>query len=102
MTMRSHYLQRRNKVMQWLGELPDAELVCPDAGMFMMMRVSQYGLKSADFVSRLYHEHAVSVLDAEAFGSAGEGFVRLSFAPSVAQLEDGCQRICRFVASLRG
>jgi len=54
---------------------------------------------SLDFALRLVSEHGVAVAPGSAFGSGGEGHVRLCFAQSPARLE---RALGRLVVALGG
>ena len=101
LAMRDIYCERRDRIMELLSGIKGLKLIKPAAGMFMLADVSAFGLDSGTFMERLYHETGVSILDARAFGDAGSGFVRISFAPAMQVLEEGCRRIARFVETLR-
>jgi aminotransferase len=49
---------------------------------------------------RLLHEHKVAVVPGEAFGEAGRGFVRCSYATALPKIEEALRRIRTFVESL--
>ena len=53
---------------------------------------------SADFTSRLLLEEHTVVTDGAAFGA--EGYLRISYATSMEQLQEGVTRIKRFVERL--
>ncbi|MFT5110932.1 MAG: octopine/nopaline transport system ATP-binding protein [Parasphingorhabdus sp.] len=97
--IRLAYRERRDKVMHWLEGIPGTSLLKPEGGMFLMMDISKFGLETLEFVSQLYQKEGVSVMDAGAFGKCGDGFIRISFAPALDQLESGCKRIRRFLSS---
>jgi arginine:pyruvate transaminase len=97
--MRDTYRKRRDLVLE---QLSNERLRCfkPEAGMFMLVDISQLGVNAHDFVRQLYEATGVSVLDAGAFGPSTAQFIRISFANSDARLTEACQRINRFVADL--
>jgi arginine:pyruvate transaminase len=95
------YRQRRDLLLRELGTIPELRLLKPDAGMFLMVDVRDTGLGTHEFVEQLYRQTGVSVLDATAFGASAEGFVRISYTTGEAELEEACQRIDRFIESLR-
>ena len=70
------------------------------AGTFPMADVTATGRTSREFARALYERAAVSVVAGDAFGAAGEGFVRISFASPERVLEEGCRRIVEFASSL--
>ncbi|GJL82676.1 MAG: arginine--pyruvate transaminase AruH [marine bacterium B5-7] len=98
--MRDAYSRRLDIAVRGLGKCESLRCLVPDAGMFMLVDVRQTGLDSGDFAIQLYENTGVSVLDARAFGESATGYVRLSFAASESQIEEGCRRIVAFVESL--
>ena len=53
-----------------------------------------------EFADRLLLEENVATLDGTAFGSYGEGYLRLSCANSMENLEKAVERIDRFVRKM--
>ena len=53
---------------------------------------------SAEFAERLLHEAHVALTAGEAFEAPG--FIRISYATSMARLEEGVRRIRAFIAGL--
>jgi aspartate/methionine/tyrosine aminotransferase len=100
--MRQVYRDRRDLMLAALAEAPDIQALQPEAGMFLMVDVRDTGIDSATFARRLLQEQGVSVLDANAFGRGGEGFVRLSYVCSEDQLARACRRIVAFCHALAG
>ncbi|MCZ6722425.1 MAG: aminotransferase class I/II-fold pyridoxal phosphate-dependent enzyme, partial [Gammaproteobacteria bacterium] len=99
--MRDIYWRRRDLLLEKLGAIAELNVFKPDAGMFLMVDVRGTGLQASEFVQQLYADTGVSVLDATAFGASAEGFVRVSYATDEDKLEQGCQRIVKFIDSLR-
>jgi aminotransferase len=77
--------------------LPTVE---PRGAFYAFPRISGTGLSSEAFSERLLFEQHVAVVPGDAFGAAGEGFVRASLATSYEQLEEALVRIERFVSGL--
>ncbi|MFT5505493.1 MAG: arginine:pyruvate transaminase [Gammaproteobacteria bacterium] len=98
--MRSIYRKRRDNLFDQLNRINGLRPLLPDAGMFLMLDVRDTGLSATEFVSQLYQQQAVSVLDATAFGSSAAGYVRISFGIDDKELNRACERIANFVSSL--
>jgi arginine:pyruvate transaminase len=98
--MRERYRQRRDYLYAAFSEIPGLEPLLPDAGMFMMVDVRGSGRGASEFVHELYRATGVSVLDATAFGASAEGYVRVSYTVTEAELEEACARIRGFMESL--
>jgi len=100
--MREIYHRRRDYLFDEFSAMPGLQPLLPDAGMFMMVNVLGTGMHSGEFVRTLYAETGVSVLDATAFGASAEGYVRISYTVSDAELEEACRRIKAFVENIDG
>ncbi|MCK9797711.1 aminotransferase class I/II-fold pyridoxal phosphate-dependent enzyme [Pseudomonas sp. MAFF 302030] len=94
------YRRRRDLVVAGLKQVALLDCREPEAGMFMLVDVRRTGLSSMDFAWQLFRATGVSVLDAQAFGSSAQGFVRISFTVADEVLKDACQRIAAFVEGL--
>jgi len=99
--MREIYKRRRDLLFEQLVPIAELKVFKPDAGMFLMVDIRGTGLGTMEFVQQLYAATGVSVLDATAFGASAEGFVRMSYATSEDVLHEACQRIGKFIKSLR-
>ena len=54
-------------------------------------------MKSEEFCQKLLEEERVAVVPGNAFGESGEGFIRCSYAYSVASIAKALERIETFV-----
>lgn len=98
--MRESYNQRRRYLLKKMEELG---LPCfePFGAFYIFPNISQFGLSSEEFATRLVQEERVAVVPGTAFGESGEGFVRISYAYSLESLKKALERIERFVERLR-
>ena len=98
--MRDSYNQRRRFLM---AELKRLGIPCfePFGAFYIFPNISQFGLSSEEFATRLIREHKVAVVPGSAFGQSGEGFVRVSYAYSIEELKHAFERIERFITELR-
>ncbi|MND52279.1 Arginine--pyruvate transaminase AruH [compost metagenome] len=99
--MRELYRRRRDLVLDALDGCAPLKVLKPQAGMFVLLDVRGSGLSSLDFAWQLFRATGVAVLDAEAFGPAAAGFVRLSYTLGEEQLLEACARIRRFASGLK-
>ncbi|WP_370543841.1 pyridoxal phosphate-dependent aminotransferase [Granulicatella sp. 19428wC4_WM01] len=98
-TMRLSYNQRRRFL---LNKLKQMNLHCfePRGAFYLFVNIQQFGMSSEEFCERLLHAEHLAIVPGSAFGQAGEGFVRISYAYSLEQLKEAMQRLERFVKSL--
>jgi aminotransferase len=97
--MRKSYRQRRNYIVESLNEMG---LYCPkpEGAFYTFPSVASTGLSSEVFAKRLLQTEKVVVVPGNAFGDCGEGYVRCSYATSMAQLQEAMTRMKRFVESV--
>jgi len=87
---------RRERFVAGLQDVPNIRAFAPQAGMFLLVDVSDTGLSGFEFMRALYERRKVSVLDGAAFGQQTAHFVRICFATEEATIDAACQRIRQF------
>jgi aspartate/methionine/tyrosine aminotransferase len=87
---------RRDRLLAGLRGIEGIRPTVPEAGMFMLVDVSDTGMTAAEFARALYQRERVSVMDGAAFGKRTSRFVRICFATEEATIEEACARIRRF------
>ncbi|WP_309272514.1 aminotransferase class I/II-fold pyridoxal phosphate-dependent enzyme [Paenibacillus sp.] len=94
------YNQRRRLVVQGFHEIG---LKChePKGAFYAFPSIASTGLSSDEFAQRLLLEARVAAVPGTAFGAGGEGFLRCSYATSVAQLTEALDRIGQFLHKLK-
>ena len=99
--MVAEFRTRRDLVVRLLNDLPGVSCAPPPGAFYAFPRIEGTGLSSAQLADRLLEEAGVVTLPGTGFGAEGEGFLRLSYANSLAKLDEGLRRIAEFVASVR-
>ena len=97
--MRKDYDYRRRFL---LDKLRGAGLECfePKGAFYMFPSIKSTGLSSAEFCERFLVEEHVAAIPGTAFGAGGEGFVRMCYASSLANLSEAMDRLERFLNRL--
>jgi len=94
--IREKYRRQRDLVMDTLRTIPDLTLPTPMGGFYAFPKVE--GLEdSLAFAKELLRETRVGMAPGIAFGSAGEGYMRLCFAASEAVLLPALEGFRHFV-----
>ena len=100
--MLAEYTRRRAWLLDALKEIPGMKCSEPEGAFYAFPNVLGClgrDLKtSGDFAQRLLEDEHVVVTDGAGFGA--EGYVRISYATSMQQIEDGVKRIKRFAENL--
>lgn len=76
----------------WIDDELGMPYVRPQGAIYLMLSIEELGMDSLSVCSELL-SGGVATIPGSAFGSAGEGFIRLSFACEPAQLEAGLARL---------
>lgn len=97
--MREAYRSRRDYVYERLVQM-GMDIVKPEGAFYLFPSIQKYGLSSWEFATRLLEQERVAVVPGDAFSHYGEGYVRLSYAYSMDVLEEGCNRLEKFITSL--
>ena len=97
-TMLAEYTKRRAWLLNALTEIPGFKCSEPEGAFYAFPDIRgclKKDLKtSGDFAQRLLEEEHTVVTDGAGFGA--EGYIRISYATSMAQIQEGIQRIKRF------
>ena len=96
--MLAEYTKRREWLLAALDDMPGIKCSVPEGAFYAFPDVRgclKKDLKtSAEFAQRLLEEEQTVVTDGTGFGAPG--FVRISYATSMAQIQEGAKRIKRF------
>ncbi|MBC7325406.1 MAG: aminotransferase class I/II-fold pyridoxal phosphate-dependent enzyme, partial [Moorella sp. (in: Bacteria)] len=95
--MVAEYDRRRRFMVSRLREM-GLECFEPRGAFYVFPSIKVTGLTSTEFAEQLLKEEKVAVVPGPAFGSTGEGFIRCSYATSLAELTEALNRIERFVS----
>ena len=98
--MRKEFLKRRDVVVEGLRSIPGVTCPMPEGAFYAFPSIAGTGLSSGEFEARALKEAGVAVLSGSAFGGYGNGYVRLSYANSIENIEKAIERLTELVASL--
>jgi len=94
------YAKRRQVAYESLRRTPGLSCVNAKGAFYLFPNISKFGLSSREFCARLLEEELVAAVPGVAFGA--DGFIRISYATSLSNIEEGCRRIERFARRLAG
>ncbi|HEX4567117.1 MAG TPA: pyridoxal phosphate-dependent aminotransferase [Vicinamibacterales bacterium] len=100
--MLDEYKRRRDQLYEWLSVDPKLRMRKPAGAFYMFPDVSEYlspdGIRtSSELATLLLGEARVALTPGEAFDAPG--FLRISYATSMKELERGSSRILEFLAT---
>jgi aspartate/methionine/tyrosine aminotransferase len=92
--MIAEFRRRRDAIVKGLNAVPGMTCRAPQGAFYVFPNVRGLGLRSSNEVAdRLLNEAGVATLAGTCFGAAGEGYLRLSYANSLANLDKAVSRI---------
>jgi len=96
--MAQQFNSRRQRLSDGLRAIAGLKLQPPAGAFYAFPDVSHYGLDSMSLCNRLLDEQGLAVVPGIAFGD--DRCIRLSCAASEATIDDGLQRLSRFLQTL--
>lgn len=98
--MRESYLARRNYIVNGFNQL-GLDTFMPQGAFYVFPCIKSTGLSSDEFCERLLQSQKVACVPGTAFGKAGEGFIRVSYAYSIGHIKEALSRIETFLEELK-
>ena len=97
--MKRDYDMRRRFTVNAFNEMG---LSCfdPQGAFYVFPSIKSTGLTSSEFYEKLIYSKRVAVVPGNAFGSCGEGFIRVSYCYSVDNIKKAANRISEFIKEL--
>jgi aspartate/methionine/tyrosine aminotransferase len=80
-------------VVDRLNQLPGLSCHKPLGAFYVFPNITGTGRNERELADELLYEGGVAVLAGTSFGQAGKGYLRLSYANSVDQIEEGVKRM---------
>lgn len=97
--MVAEFAKRRALLVDGLNRLPGVSCPMPGGAFYAFPNVAGTGMTSAEFERGALDEAGVSLLAGTSFGAYGEGYARISFANSQANIREALDRLARWLAA---
>ena len=95
--MVNDYTRRRSILIDGLNQIPGFRCQKSPGTFYAFPNIKAFGKSSQEFAEELLREARVVTVPGSAFGSMGEGFLRLSFANSDENLREAVRRIAEHI-----
>jgi aminotransferase len=99
--MMREFDKRRRLVYKRLNEIDGFKCQLPKGAFYVFPNIKAFGMSSEKFAEFIANEARVLTVPGSAFGTCGEGYIRISYAASYEKLEEALHRIERAVKKLR-
>ncbi|MGB9724064.1 MAG: pyridoxal phosphate-dependent aminotransferase [Chloroflexia bacterium] len=91
--MVAEFRRRRDVIVAGLNAIPGVRCRTPAGAFYAFPNVQALGRPSKEIADYLLQEAGVAVLSGTAFGEYGEGYLRLSYANSIANIQKALERM---------
>ena len=91
------FKQRRNYIVKELNRI-GLKTHMPQGAFYVFPSIKCTGLKSEEFCEKLLDEENLALVPGNAFGEAGEGFVRISYAYSLEEIKKAIEKLEDFLS----
>jgi len=92
------FVKRRERMFKLLSDIPGVTCIKPMGAFYMFPNISVTGLDSVEFADKLLEQYNVAVVPGAAF--AADSNIRLSYACSMENIEEGIALIREFIENI--
>ena len=94
------FRRRREVIVDGLNKIEGITCKKPRGAFYVFPNVKSFRMESKKLADHILQDAGVAVLSGTAFGSYGEGYLRLSFANSVENIKKAMERISESIKKL--
>ena len=91
--MAEEYGRRRKFVLERIRKIPQISCTEPKGAFYVFPNIRRLGMNSLDCCMHILEKGKVSTVPGSSFGQQGEGYLRISYATSMANLKEGFDRL---------
>ncbi|MBS7576188.1 MULTISPECIES: pyridoxal phosphate-dependent aminotransferase [unclassified Enterococcus] len=95
--MKAEYVKRRDYIIEKMSAL-GFKIIAPDGAFYIFAKIpAELNQNSFEFLVDFAKKKQVAFIPGSAFGDYGEGYIRLSYAASMAVIETAMQRLAEYI-----
>lgn len=87
------YNRRRDYVVNRINQIDGLSCKKPSGAFYIFVNIKSLGRTSSEIAEYLLEDAKLALVPGNAFGDAGEGYIRLSYANSYENLVEACDRL---------
>lgn len=99
--MLAQYRQRRDTIVDGLNAIPGIRCRKPQGAFYAFPNIKSLDKSAAELANLLLDQAGVALLPGTAFGAYGEGYLRLSYANSIPNINKALERMETVLRALR-
>ncbi len=93
----ANYQKRRDVILDGLNSLPGVSCQKPQGAFYVFPNIKALGKSSDEVANWILEEAGIALLPGSAFGKYGEGYLRLSYANSVENIERAMEKMAKIL-----
>lgn len=93
----AEYQRRRDAIVDGLNSLPGISCQTPQGAFYVFPNITALGKSSDEVANWILEEAGIALLPGSAFGKYGEGYLRLSYANSVENIERAIEKMAKIL-----
>lgn len=97
--MKEEYQKRRDYVFDRVKSM-GLDVSWPDGAFYLFPSIKNTGMSSEKFTNNLIEQAKAAVIPGSAFSAYGEGYIRISYASSMENLEEGLNRLEEYLEKI--
>ena len=91
--MVNEFRRRRDYLLERLKNIPELSCHKPEGAFYLFINVKKLGISSDEFAKLMLRDYGVALLSGTAFGKYGDGYIRISYANSLENLEKAMDKL---------
>jgi aspartate/methionine/tyrosine aminotransferase len=99
--MNETFRQRRDRLVNGLNSIPGVSCTMPEGAFYAFPNVKKVTSDDKALASFLLQEGGVACLGGSAFGAAGKGYLRFSYAASIDDIDYALQQMARCIPQFK-
>jgi aspartate/methionine/tyrosine aminotransferase len=96
--MISEFRVRRDEMVRGLNAIPGMKCFQPHGAFYVFPNIHGTGISSAELAKALLEQAGVACLSGTSFGAHGEGYLRFSYANSLANIRTALHSVSEFLS----
>ena len=99
--MRLEFKTRRDFLVKGLNDIDGLSCIMPSGAFYTFPKITGIPMTCVDFSDYLLTEAGVALLPGSSFGMFGEGYIRMSYANSIDNIQEALSRIGNAISGVR-
>lgn len=91
--MMDRFTEKRDRIVNGLNQVPGFSCQMPKGAFYAFANITKTGMSSRECSEHILREAGVATVPGTAFGEAGEGYLRFSYATDIATIDEAVEKM---------